>query len=156
MSPDPANGGTLDDPQSLNLYSYVGNDPVNFNDPEGLTKCGDYIVGAGGTALRNMMDPTTESGLFASVVWAEVGLDGRGSILTANYFKEREAIAMSILNRVAILNGRLRITGYTAASLDWGPVGASVRNVLGWVGAHGAQYATVQGGPQNPSRPCDE
>ena len=29
----------LDDPQSWNRYVYVGDDPVNWNDPEGLAQC---------------------------------------------------------------------------------------------------------------------
>jgi len=38
MQPDPLGLGAADlsDPQSLNRYSYVGNDPVNFTDPLGL------------------------------------------------------------------------------------------------------------------------
>ncbi len=38
MQPDPLGLGAADaaNPQSLNLYSYVGNDPVNFTDPTGL------------------------------------------------------------------------------------------------------------------------
>jgi hypothetical protein len=40
MQPDPLGLGAADvtNPQSLNLYSYVGNDPVNFVDPSGLNK----------------------------------------------------------------------------------------------------------------------
>ena len=38
-SPD-ALGGSIGDPQSFNRYAYVGNDPVNFNDPLGLDKSG--------------------------------------------------------------------------------------------------------------------
>ncbi len=34
-SPDPI-GGSVTDPQSLNLYAYVGNDPINSTDPLGL------------------------------------------------------------------------------------------------------------------------
>lgn len=34
-SPDPL-GGNLEDPQSLNRYTYVQNDPLNFVDPTGL------------------------------------------------------------------------------------------------------------------------
>jgi RHS repeat-associated protein len=39
-TPDPyqASGGPAD-PQSWNRYAYVQNDPVNYNDPEGLCKC---------------------------------------------------------------------------------------------------------------------
>jgi RHS repeat-associated protein len=41
--PDPADGSyDLSDPQSLNRYSYVRNDPVNFVDPTGLTPYGIF------------------------------------------------------------------------------------------------------------------
>jgi RHS repeat-associated protein len=41
MSPDPTGIflGNLNDPQSLNLYSYVRNNPVSFIDPSGLDPC---------------------------------------------------------------------------------------------------------------------
>ncbi len=35
MTPDSIAYSGLDDPQSLNLYSYVGNNPTNFIDPDG-------------------------------------------------------------------------------------------------------------------------
>ncbi len=40
LQPDPLGLGAANssDPQSLNLYSYVGNDPANFVDPSGLNK----------------------------------------------------------------------------------------------------------------------
>jgi len=40
MSPDPL-GGLKVDPQTLNKYSYVRNNPVNLTDPSGLYKCKD-------------------------------------------------------------------------------------------------------------------
>ena len=43
MTYDPGYAGTLSDPRSLNLYSYVLGDPVNGNDPEGLCS----VMGSG-------------------------------------------------------------------------------------------------------------
>jgi RHS repeat-associated protein len=49
--PDPFDGSyRLADPQSLNRYSYVQNDPVNFVDPSGLEQCwGLFWVNGDGT-----------------------------------------------------------------------------------------------------------
>jgi RHS repeat-associated protein len=43
MSSDPGNAGGLSNPQSLNRYSYVLNDPINGSDPRGL--CGVFLAG---------------------------------------------------------------------------------------------------------------
>jgi hypothetical protein len=40
MSPDPL-GGKLIDPQTLNKYSYVRNNPINLTDPTGMYTCAD-------------------------------------------------------------------------------------------------------------------
>jgi RHS repeat-associated protein len=48
--PDPYDGSyDLADPQSLNRYAYVQNDPVNFTDPSGLLPCipGNYSAECG-------------------------------------------------------------------------------------------------------------
>jgi RHS repeat-associated protein len=47
MSPDPVGIGFADaeNPQSLNLYTYVNNNPLSFVDPNGMLACGS---GAGG------------------------------------------------------------------------------------------------------------
>ncbi|MGH9766052.1 MAG: RHS repeat domain-containing protein [Blastocatellia bacterium] len=56
MQPDPLGLGAADvtDPQSLNLYSYVRNDPANFTDPTGL-----YLPGPG-------LDPQPDFSFFWS------------------------------------------------------------------------------------------
>lgn len=61
LQPDPLGLAAADtsDPQSLNLYSYVGNDPANFTDPEGLlraypiygTACTGYIDDKGNAVM---------------------------------------------------------------------------------------------------------
>jgi RHS repeat-associated protein len=51
MQPDPVVITNLRDPRSLNLYSYVRNDPINKTDPAGLQDGGlvsDYDPGEGG------------------------------------------------------------------------------------------------------------
>lgn len=48
---DPLGIGASDlrDPQSLNLYTYVGNDPINAVDPSGLITCsGDFVLDSRG------------------------------------------------------------------------------------------------------------
>jgi RHS repeat-associated protein len=61
-SPDPL-AGSAPDPQSLNRYAYVRDDPVNLVDPLGLRVClvGDYQVdcdAGGGPEPISMTDPS--------------------------------------------------------------------------------------------------
>jgi RHS repeat-associated protein len=59
-SPDPYNGSqNLGNPQSMNRYSYVGNDPVNFVDPSGLEQCYSWVLI---TVLREHGKPDVELG----------------------------------------------------------------------------------------------
>ncbi len=50
LIPDPSN------PQAWNRYSYVGNNPVNFNDPTGHKPCGDGEKWECGTGRRQDPD----------------------------------------------------------------------------------------------------
>ena len=51
MSPDPSKGVVPKDPGTWNKYTYVGGDPVNFNDPSGLNRA----------AVECQNDPTTSN-----------------------------------------------------------------------------------------------
>jgi RHS repeat-associated protein len=58
MSPDPL-GGDLTDPQSLNRYAYVDNNPSNFVDPMGLYK---YCPNIAGCTVGGTGNPNSSSG----------------------------------------------------------------------------------------------
>lgn len=45
MSADPL-GDSISDPQSLNRYAYVGNNPISSIDPSGLHGCATLLFGA--------------------------------------------------------------------------------------------------------------
>src|SRR5581483_2869357 len=47
MTPDPSTDNVdYADPGSWNAYAYANGDPINFNDPDGTTACGDLTNGA--------------------------------------------------------------------------------------------------------------
>jgi RHS repeat-associated protein len=117
-------------PQSFNRYAYALHDPVNQNDPSGLVPCRDLVVAGTGATLGQLTASTTDSGLLAQLVWAEGAAGTDATIGTAPYYVEREAIAMSVLNRWAILNGAITISRVPdVATLGWGPANA-IQNVL--------------------------
>lgn len=70
MTPDPykasAKGNDPTRPQSWNRYVYVGGDPMNFNDPRGLTTCD-----ANG---NNCYDSVTVNGDTGDVTWSDFPL----------------------------------------------------------------------------------
>jgi hypothetical protein len=60
------------------MYAYAGGDPLNFNDPDGLLRCGDIpgenASGPTGRTFEDILDTTTDyrsdpSGLDASCGW---------------------------------------------------------------------------------------
>jgi RHS repeat-associated protein len=73
-SPDPLGLGAADlkRPQSLNRYSYVENDPVNFYDPDGMIRCGDIPVVSGGT-VSDFLRADSDYGRLVRLVWHEGG-----------------------------------------------------------------------------------
>ena len=98
MSPDEF-GGHLEDPQTLNKYSYVGNNPLSRTDPSGhdfwqscdkaSSTCGNQQIGTNkdGSAINHLVQGTTDSnGKFSSTVItsASLGQAGSGNSATVN------------------------------------------------------------------------
>jgi hypothetical protein len=95
MSPDDV-GGHLEDPQTLNLYSYVANNPLSRTDPSGhdfwqscdkaSTTCGNQVIGkdAKGNDINHLVSGTTDSnGKFNATVITSASLGQSGSGNTA-------------------------------------------------------------------------
>jgi RHS repeat-associated protein len=75
LQPDPIAGNAVD-PQSMNRYSYVGNDPVNFSDPTGL-----FRLGPGLQPEPIALDPTQCYTLIVDgIVMGTIGNCGGGRI----------------------------------------------------------------------------
>lgn len=94
LSPDPV-GGSLDDPQSLNRYAYVGNNPLAMIDPSGLNAASSDCIwngdclglfgpgGGGGGYYGGLSTPCTLD--WVSVSCSSIGgLGGNGMGLGAN------------------------------------------------------------------------
>lgn len=95
MSPDDV-GGHLEDPQTLNLYSYVGNNPLSRTDPSGhdfyqscqtqSATCGSQVIGkdVNGKDVSQLVSGTTDSnGKFSGTVITSASLGQAGSGNTA-------------------------------------------------------------------------
>ena len=136
------------EPLSWNMYTYSGGDPINFNDPDGTTACGDLNILGTGMSLRSAVTAQGDTALLANLVWAESShvWATQGS---ANYFAEQDAIAWTVVNRWRILNGQLSIAGVSNPStLGWGGNYATISQIIGWNSP--TQFATISGGPNNP------
>ncbi len=131
------------DPQSLNKYTYVRNDPVNLVDPDGYSPCGSswharydlsgtligFYEGPGATdpTLGDLINSNDDTGLLGRVVYAESDWGQWNAPGSLDNINEKDAIALSIENRVDILDGRIKIQGVSGvSSLGWGPAGASL------------------------------
>jgi RHS repeat-associated protein len=124
---DPANPG------SWNLYAYVGNDPVNYNDPAGLEKCGDVPIqgGAfGGQTLSQVFTGTTGNDLLAQLVYNEAGAITNADIGSnfSGYLQELNGIASAVLNQVDVDDKKISVLGSNGQPVC--PLGACLDRTL--------------------------
>ena len=96
FAPDPSRTDAVErrDPGSWNMYGYVGGDPINFNDPEGLIRCADAPRFETGQTFGSLINANDDAGLLARVVWAESDNGAYNGLQTQNYFDEKAAVAV--------------------------------------------------------------
>lgn len=131
MSPDPS-GGHTEDPQTLNKYSYVGNNPLSRNDPTGL----DFYLSC--TQSDNKSD--------ASTCATQTGLNGalvRGTTDSNGQFNPTVVTSASLSDsnsgNTALVNGSgVQITTGTGTANQQTSQGIFIPNTPG---------ATIQGDP---------
>ena len=94
ISPDDV-GGHLEDPQTLNLYSYVGNNPLSRTDPSGhdfwqscgtaSATCGSQVIGkdVNGKDVSQLVSGTTTGNKFTATVITSASLSDSNSGNTA-------------------------------------------------------------------------
>jgi len=95
MSPDPT-GGHIGDPQTLNRYAYVANNPLNRTDPTGL----DWYLGCttsdhSGCTQLNDKDKT----------WVQADKNGNATIVTSDSIRNGDNSATVDQNGVHITTG---------------------------------------------------
>ncbi len=120
IAPDLGNAGDLNNPQSLNLYSYVLGDPINLGDPSGLAPtCGNLGYSFNGTymgTVSSVLGAGDDVALLAEAEYTEAA-HGSGSNP-----QEMVAIGDVIMNRWQIVNGYYTMDSGPTSSAGSSPV----------------------------------
>ena len=152
MQPDPLGIGAADlsAPQTLNSYSYVGNDPVNFVDPSGL----NLEEPGGVTCVRyHYYNPATGVGFWGA--WScsdgegNAGGGGGGNMITQSTMRTPSAcerFVNSLVSQVQAAFARIRSTSFLFRAHKW----AYERTALGTTLArNGMTYRDADGDEVN-------
>jgi RHS repeat-associated protein len=136
-TPDPLGVGAADmaDPASWNRFGYAMGDPINFNDPSGLTACGNLSLTSGRT-LRDAALADTAQGHFISLVWHEAGFLRQAGGDPEVWGAEFALIAQAIWDRFLIVSGGKTVAGANGTiysrpgSLGYGTRGRTAEQTL--------------------------
>jgi RHS repeat-associated protein len=110
MSPDTF-GGHLEDPQTLNHYSYVGNNPLSRTDPDGH----DFYQQCGTSDHSGCTQVQTDPKNSKSTQWVQAGADGKATIITSDSIRAGQNTATMTQNGLQV-NGAQGIYFDNAAS----------------------------------------
>jgi RHS repeat-associated protein len=110
LSPD-SFGGHLEDPQTLNRYSYVGNNPLVRTDPDGH----DFYMQCGSSDHKGCTQVQTDPNNSKSTQWVQAGSDGKATIITSDSIRAGQNTATMSENGLQV-NGSQGIYFDNAAS----------------------------------------
>jgi RHS repeat-associated protein len=111
MSPD-SFGGHLEDPQTLNRYSYVGNNPLSRTDPDGH----DFYEQCATSDHSGCTQVNTDPKNSKSTQWVQAGKDGNATIITSDSIRSGQNSATVNQNGVQINGSNQGIYFDNAAS----------------------------------------
>ena len=146
---DPAIGRFIsEDPKrfaaGLNFYAYVGNNPINANDPSGLESlpaaAWGFGIGAATGAATSAITQWAQTGVvdFEAVGWSTLTGGIAGALMTTK--------AGQTMGGVRAIGASTNVANYLAATpiSEWSGTGATLAAVSGMVGA------TIGGKAPNP------
>jgi len=111
---DPSmNNVDYSNPATWNAYAYTNGDPINFNDPHGLSTCGEQQIVGGefnGQTVSQVMTGTSGNDMLAQLIWHEDGtIYPPDHSDYQDYFTDQLAVGTAVMNQLAIDDGKMKV-----------------------------------------------